>query len=333
MTNKIDFVITWVDGNDPEWQKERNKYLTEKVAEIDDLNSDCRFREMGTLRYWFRTVERYAPWVNKIHFITCGHLPKWLNTNNEKLNIIKHSDYIPSDYLPTFNSRVIEFNLHRIKELSEYFVLFNDDMFLNDYVREEFFFKNGLPRGSAILSPIFPVNSFRRVIFNSTILLNRNFDFRTSVRKNFRKFFSLQYGRRILTNIFYSLYKDLCGFKESHTANPLLKSVLKEIWEKEGKTLDKLSRNKFRTSEDIIQWLIKNWQYMSGKFVPIRPGYSKFFYMGRDNVSIIKSIKDSKYKVICINDGETNNIFEESKKAIIETFEEKFPQKSSFEKD
>ena len=23
---KIDFVLIWVDGNDPEWQKEKNKY-------------------------------------------------------------------------------------------------------------------------------------------------------------------------------------------------------------------------------------------------------------------------------------------------------------------
>ena len=27
MREKIDFVITYVDGNDPEWLAERNKYL------------------------------------------------------------------------------------------------------------------------------------------------------------------------------------------------------------------------------------------------------------------------------------------------------------------
>ena len=31
MNNKIDFVITWVDGNDPKWQKEKNKYKPEKI--------------------------------------------------------------------------------------------------------------------------------------------------------------------------------------------------------------------------------------------------------------------------------------------------------------
>ena len=89
MTNKIDFVITWVDGNDPEWQKERNKYLSDKIDLNSNQNADCRYRDIGTLRYWFRAVEKYAPWVNKIHFITWGHLPKWLNTEHEKLNIVK----------------------------------------------------------------------------------------------------------------------------------------------------------------------------------------------------------------------------------------------------
>ena len=58
---KIDFVVPWVDGNDPEWRKQKNEYLPGKVP---DSGSD-RYRDMGTLRYWFRAVEKYAPWVNK----------------------------------------------------------------------------------------------------------------------------------------------------------------------------------------------------------------------------------------------------------------------------
>ena len=84
---------------------------------------------MGS-RWWFRAVEKFAPWVNKIHFVTYGHLPKWLNIDNPKLNIAKHSDFIPQKYLPTFSSFPIEVNLHRIKGLAERFVYFNDDMFL-----------------------------------------------------------------------------------------------------------------------------------------------------------------------------------------------------------
>ncbi len=46
--DKIDFIITWVDGNDSAWQKERNHYANYKQIEID--NNSCRFRDLGTLR-------------------------------------------------------------------------------------------------------------------------------------------------------------------------------------------------------------------------------------------------------------------------------------------
>ena len=86
MNEKIDFVIMWVDGSDPKWLEEKNKYLDKK---IDTSNAINRYRDMGVLKYWFRGVEKFAPWVNKIHFITCGHLPIWLNADNLKLNIVK----------------------------------------------------------------------------------------------------------------------------------------------------------------------------------------------------------------------------------------------------
>ena len=106
------------------------------------------------MKYWFRGVEKYAPWVNQIHFITCGHLPNWLNTNHKKLHIVKHSDYMPKDSLPTFNSNAIELLIHKIDGLSEQFVLFNDDIFIIDKVKESDFFKNGIPCNTMSLAAI-----------------------------------------------------------------------------------------------------------------------------------------------------------------------------------
>ena len=122
---KIDFVIPWVDGSDPEW-------LAEKRIYKPDMPDDAvRYRDWDILRYWFRGVEKYAPWVNKIHFITWGHLPEWMNPECKKLNIVNHRDYIPEKYLPTFSSHTIELNIHRIKGLSQQFIYFNDDTILN----------------------------------------------------------------------------------------------------------------------------------------------------------------------------------------------------------
>ena len=148
MAEKIDFVILWVDGTDPDWQRQRRSYDREDLDNGDDEN---RFRDWGLMKYWFRGAERFAPWVNRIFLVTNGQVPKWLDLTHPKLRLVKHQDYIPEKFLPTFNSNVIELWLHKIPELGEQFVLFNDDMFLTAPVKPEDFFKNGLPCESALL--------------------------------------------------------------------------------------------------------------------------------------------------------------------------------------
>ena len=138
----IDFVVTWVDSNDPKWQEEFRKY---KGITTTADQSKARYRDWDFFKYWFRAVEKYAPWVHKVYVITNGKFPDWINPSCDKLALVKHSDYIPEQFLPTFNSRTIEFYMNRIKGLSEHFVYFNDDMYLNAPVSPEYYFRNGLP--------------------------------------------------------------------------------------------------------------------------------------------------------------------------------------------
>ena len=102
--NEIDFVILWVDGNDPAWREE---FVRTRQAENDDA-SEIRYRDWRNLHYWFRSAERFAPWVRKVHFITWGHLPAWLRRDHPKLHIVNHRDFIPAEYLPH-----IQFEHHR----------------------------------------------------------------------------------------------------------------------------------------------------------------------------------------------------------------------------
>ena len=125
----IDFVITWVDMNDPEWLEEFSRYRYDKHNTRNGV-SEARFRDNGFLRYWFRGVEKFAPWVRKIHFIVNGRTPEWLDTSNPKLHIVRHADFIPAEFLPTFNSVVIERYMHHIPGLSDHFVYFNDDFYI-----------------------------------------------------------------------------------------------------------------------------------------------------------------------------------------------------------
>jgi len=119
--------------------------------------------------------------------VTWGHLPKWLNTGHPKLNIVKHEDFLNKDYLPVFNSRAIEINLHRIPGLAEQFIYFNDDMFITKPVKKSDFFNNGLPKDVAVFNP---TPSTQRLgigcaISNNMEIINTRFNKRESVRKNF----------------------------------------------------------------------------------------------------------------------------------------------------
>lgn len=128
-----------MDGNDPAWQKEKRKteHVPEVTAEADDRNE--RYRDWDNLQYWFRGVEQFAPWVRKIHFVTWGHFPKWLNTEHPKLHIVKHEDFIPSEFLPTLIP-IPSNGIFTGLGLSERFVYFNDDMFLLNQIHPENFF-------------------------------------------------------------------------------------------------------------------------------------------------------------------------------------------------
>ena len=99
----IDFVITWVDMEDPAWQEGFAKYSNRKENEKNGV-SEARFRDYGFLRYWFRGVEKFAPWVRKIHFVASGQKPEWLDLDHPKIHWVDHKDFIPGEFLPIWRS-------------------------------------------------------------------------------------------------------------------------------------------------------------------------------------------------------------------------------------
>ena len=131
MNNKIDFVLPWVNSSDTKWQIEKNKY--EQSNGEDDVHSSTRFRDMDTLRFVLRSIEKNTPWFNKIHLITIGHIPEWLDISHPKINLITHQElYFDPTHLPTFNSHSIEMNLANMKGVSEKFIYLNDDTLINE---------------------------------------------------------------------------------------------------------------------------------------------------------------------------------------------------------
>lgn len=319
----------WVDGNDEKWLNEKNKY-----SNIEGNKSINRFRDCDNLHFLFRGIENYMPWVNNIFFITCGQVPKWLNINHPKLKLVNHKDYIPEKYLPTFNSNVIEMNLHRIKDLSEKFILFNDDIFVIDNIDKEFFFKNGLPTDiycETIIIPHVYNDTYYFMLANSIAILNKHFQKETFIKNNLDKVYNPLYeDYNDITRMITNSKNKFTGFKELHSAQPYLKSTFKEIWSKEETALDKACYNKFRKASDISHNLCRYWQLASGNFIPKRNETKYYTYLD-DNTITTKEITQRKYKIVCINDVYMDIDFERAKQEINQALNNILPYKCSFE--
>lgn len=328
---KIDFVVLWVDGNDPEWQKQRNLYS----GNAGSGNELIRFREWDILKYWFRGVEKYAPWVNKIHFVTCGHLPSWLNTDHPKLNFVKHSDFIPEEYLPTFNSNSIELNIHRIPGLADEFVYFNDDMHIINHVTPDDFFSCGTPRSNAGLAIIGQVRTtFAGILHSAHSFINNHFKSRDVLRHHFWKFVHPCYGfkRNVLTLLLLPYCKDFFpGFYCAHGPNAYLKETLSEVWAKGEQELHETCTHKFRTPFDLSQAVFLWWQWCKGLLVP--QDYRKFgtyLSVGAPDDVIINTLQKQRTPVVVINDTWVED-FEHKKSIISDAFNTILGEKSSFE--
>ncbi len=327
----IDIVVPWVDGNDPLWQAERSAYRPATNAD----GSAARFREWGLFQYWFRSIEKYAPWVRTVHLVTWGHLPPWLNTAHPKLHIVNHKDYIPAEYLPTFSSHTIELNMHRIEGLADHFIYFNDDVYLNAPTRPQDFFKNGLPVDTAVLGMPRIADNFSFMPYiglNMLGELNMTFSKYRVIKQNFFKWFNLKYGKNLLYNFWLLPGNCFIGFKNFHTCIPYCKQTLQQVWQAYPKALHHTCLQRFRSREDVNQYLFRYWRLLRGEFTPGGPN-SRYLTIGEHSAQQIESVLcNKKYKVACINDDPTDFDFETEQENIVTLFKNKFPNPCSYEK-
>ena len=335
----IDLVVTWVDESDLNWQSEKRKYEADIKKEIDTDNLVERYRDWNILRFWFRSVEKYAPWIRKVFFVTYGHLPEWINLNNEKLVVVKHEDFIPQEYLPTFSCRPIELNLWRIKDLSEHFIYLNDDVLFCSFVKKEDFFWQGRPKMSAVCRPLQPYKGMTTHLFalyNNLAAINFRYKIRNVMDEHPEKWFSYKYGRNLRFNYFSYENNYLSGVFDSHLCFLFNKSSMVKCAEEYLSLFNQTCMNKFRTKEDITIQIFKLWDMMHNNFEPVPLNYfGEHFQISDESLKIIKNeINSKKNKVICLNDSPQihKETFEKYKYLLNEILLDKFPEKSSFEK-
>ena len=292
----MDIVITYVDGLDPVWQKSYEQYTNTPILEK-------RFRDWGTLKYLFRGIEKNMPFIRKVHLVVSGEtqVPAWVN--RDEVDVVLHSDIIPQEYLPTFNCNPIEMHLHRIKDLDEEFLYFNDDMFPMKECKPTDFFRDG--RGVIRVSyHLLALDMFKQICRNSTRAAREALGLRPT---------------------FYFM-------RPQHICSPMFKSECEELYDKVEPVI-RNSISRVRTGENLNQYLFLDYMYLKGKIINERIS-KKHFSVGVVSASKLrKFITQPTHKMACINDVQlTEERYEELRRVQIEAFEELFPNKSKFEK-
>lgn len=338
MSENIDFVITWVDSEDPKWQNDFFKYKSSAPAN-NEMSGAIRYRDLGLLKYTFRGIEKFAPWVRKIHFVTYGHIPEWLNLKHPKINIVNHEDIFPDpSVLPTFNSCPIEMCLHRIPGLAEKFVYFNDDMFILNSIEPKRFFYKHLPNDYLIFYMLFNDGRFSHMLHTIMGIINSEVKNKNKfIRKHFFKIFNLKYGiKYLMVNIVLAIVPQFSLLKIYHHPQPLLKSNFIEVEENYLEDLDRVRSNRYRDFSDLNQYLFRFWSLIKGKFNPYLP--KDALYVGINNASdVTKAVsfleKNSKMNFVCFNEepGLEDHEFDIFKGELVSFFKKRLKKKSLFE--
>lgn len=331
----IDFVVMFVDGSDPVW---REKMLRCRGDVREGDAREERFRDYGVFRYWFRAAAENAPWVHKIYVVTDNQTPEWLNTDDEKIIPVNHSDFIPEKYLPQFNSCAIECNLHRLPGLSDTFVFFNDDMYLNAPVREEDFFVNGLPKyyaGQKLFEEkVLDEHNYH--LFAGMTVANRNVP-EDVIRKAYKtKLLDPVLGAGARNNFILALLASMgrvTKFFDEHLPAPILRTTMEEIWEKDPEQMEITSSAHFRILAGVNQYVFRYYDCARGNFVPRARWYGGYILNGHQEDIWEADIREGKNRTICLNDGTLSP--EELlivQQRMIAAFEARYPNKCRFEK-
>lgn len=294
----MDAVITYVNGADPIWRSEYENTVGKSIL-------SKRFRDWGTLRYLIRGICEYMPYVENVFLVVSGksQVPGWVNTSS--LKVVTHEMFIPSRFLPTFNSNTIEMFLHRIPGIAEEFIYFNDDFFPVAPSSPEDFFKNG----KIVMKPscnILTLNMFKKICRNSDRLARR-----AAGVGGFSPFF----------------------LRPQHSCAPMLKSVFEEVHAKVSGEIDATASRKIRSEKDLTQYLFSDYAWLTGRTVGKRLSNKHFSLASSTPEAIEEFLSNPTCNFVCINDVKLSENKENAfREAIITSFRKRLPNPSKFEK-
>jgi hypothetical protein len=261
----MDAVITYVNGDDPLWKKDYEEFAGEPMMVK-------RFRDWGTLPFLFRGIETYMPFIDRVFLVVSrdSQVPEWLDRS--KVNIVYHKDFIPEEYLPTFNASMIEMFLHRIPGLGEKYVYMNDDVFPVRPVKESDLFPGGKPAKQMSLE-LSRVGDFRRLCKDSCNLA------RKAAGLPLRPWY----------------------YRPQHSVTPFLKSACEEAFAAcEKEIMASLSR--VRKLGNFNQYFFSDYMFFKHIAVSRRISHQHFSLAITTADDIVNYLQKPRRNFVCIND-------------------------------
>jgi len=101
--------------------------------------NDAREANCNELKYSLRSVFKYMPWINHIYIVINSPVeknkPSWFNDKyKNKITLVDQNEIFPKNKhseLPCKVASIIYTYLHLVPKLSEHYIYFNDDFFVN----------------------------------------------------------------------------------------------------------------------------------------------------------------------------------------------------------
>ena len=307
----VDIIVTYLNDSDPKWQEEfkywKNKEIKEGRTKASNRQAfgKERTRDWDCFKYWFRGVEENCPWVNKVFLIVQNenHIPKWLNRDNPKLRIVFHEEYIPNELLPTFNAMTIGMYIANIKDLADNYIMCDDDYYFLNPINEDKFFLYGSPVHKRNIVPYeyYDTSGENGVFWK---ILNNILDFEKRYNKPIK----------------YGIY---------HLPEARKKSFEKQILVRYQEEIFKHFKvSKFRHETNLCSYMFCDIMKLCDRVI-IKDPYKNSAYCTLTSKVNFDDYKDK--EMVCFNDTEILDDYDKTKEKMIEFFEKKFPNKSSFE--
>lgn len=311
----VDIVVTYLNERDEQWRKDFNywkeKELKENKTSLDNRQAFGveRTREWDAFKYWFRGVETNCLWIHKVFLVVQNerHIPDWLDKSNPKLRIVYHEEFIPKELLPTFNAMTIGIYIPNIKDLSENYIMCDDDFYFLNPIKKDRFFKFNRPihLNNVLSYGLYDGDCLKGTDKVFYYILNNNIKFESKFNKKVR------YG-------FYHLPEA----RKKSFETKILNNYAKEIKEAN-------SYSKFRNKHNLCSYMYSDLLKMFDVALLGNP-YKKCCYC------TLKSNVDFNYywnkDIVCFNDTEQLDDYEKTKEKFIKFLDKKFPKKSSFER-